>query len=83
MGSKNREIQSKSVVSKTEGRVVRVVQEFIIKLGRSKAEVKKPTRSPVGSTIRFRSGADEPEAEVIISEHVDAKSQKIAGRHGG
>ena len=78
----NKEIQNKSVVSKTEGRVVRVVQEFIIKLNSSKAGVKKPTRSPGGSAIKFRSG-EEPKAEVIISEHVDAKNLKIDGRHGG
>jgi len=79
MGYQSKEIQSKSVVSKTGGRVV---QEFIIKFTGSKAEMKKPTRRPGGSTIKFRSG-EKPEAEVVISEHVDAKSQKIDGRHGG
>lgn len=79
MGSTSRAIQSKSVVSKTDGRVV---QKFTIKLTGSKAEMKKSTRSPGGSTIKFRS-AEEPEAEVITSEHVDAKSRKIDGRHGG
>ena len=79
MGSQSKEIQSKSVVSKTDGRVV---QKFTIKLTGTKAETKKPTRSPSGSTIKFRSG-EEPEAEVVISEHVDTKSQKIDGRHIG
>ena len=80
MGSKSKEIQSKSIVSKTDGRVV---QKFTIKLTGSKAEMKKPTRGPTGSTVRFRSAEEEPEAEVIISEHVDSKSLKIDGRHGG
>ena len=79
MGSQSKEIQSKSVVSKTAGRVV---QKFTIKLTGTKAETKKPTKSPGGSTIKFRSG-EEPEAEVVISEHVDTKNQKIDGRHIG
>lgn len=79
MGSQSKEIQSKSVVSKTAGRVV---QKFTIKLTGTKAETKKPTQSPSGSTIKFRSG-EEPEAEVVISEHVDTKNQKIDGRHIG
>jgi hypothetical protein len=78
MGSISKAIQSKSLVSKTDGRVV---QRFTIKLTGSKAEMRKPNRSRNGSTVRFRSG--EPEVEVIISEHVDATSLKINGRHGG
>jgi hypothetical protein len=79
MGSKSKEIQSKSMASKADGRVV---QKFTIKFTGAKSEAKKPTRDRNGSMVRFR-GAGDPEAEVIISEHVDAKSQKIDGRLGG
>ena len=79
MGYKNKNIQINGTVSKTAGRVV---QKFIIKLAGSKAEMKKPIRSRNGSsTTRFRSA--EPEAEIIISAHVDSKSLKVNGRHGG
>jgi hypothetical protein len=79
MGSKSKEIQNKSMVSKTDGRVV---QKFTIKLTGTKSQMKKPIRGPNGSIVRFRSG-EEPEAEVVTSEHVEAKNQKIDGRHGG
>ena len=79
MGSKSKEIQSKSMVTKTDGRVV---QKFTIKLTGTKSQMKKPVRGPNGSIVRFRSG-EEPEAEVVTSEHVEAKSRKIDGRHGG
>ena len=79
MGTMNKNIQITSIVTSAEERVI---QKFTIKLAGANTGIKKPAKPQDEPAIKFRS-AEEPEAEVITSEHVDSESLKINGRHGG
>ena len=60
----------------------RVVQTFVIKLGGSRSKDKKQAKTRGGPT-RDATPSTDPDAEVIISEHVESKSAKTTGRHVG
>ncbi len=60
----------------------RVVQTFVIKVGGSRSEDKKQAKTRGGST-RGTTPPTDPDAEVIISQHVESKSAKTRGRHVG
>ncbi len=60
----------------------RVVQNFVIKLGGSSTKDKKQTKTRGGST-RGATPPTDPDAEVIISQHVESRSSKTRGRHVG
>jgi len=65
----------------------RVIQNFIIKLGSSQAEQEEKTTGRRGSPSIGRAAPStepqEPNVEVVISEHVDPKTPRTRGRHVG
>lgn len=60
----------------------RVVQTFVIKVGGSRSEEKNQAKARKEST-RGATPLTDPDAEVIISQHLESRSSKTTGRHVG